>query len=81
MATLDYDNKLIGIANNTDKTTWGGIAHRNNDGAFLAVQERRLSNSSSKAPGVGFEPLRTYPSRVIYTYLSTPLLGVEAMQS
>lgn len=81
MATLDYDNKLIGIANNTDKTTWGGIAHRNDDGAFLAVQERRLSNSSSKAPAVGFEPLRTYPSRVIYTYLSTPLLGVEAMQS
>ena len=81
MATLDYDNKLIGIANNTDKTTWGGIAHRHDNGAFLAVQERRLSNSSSKAPAIGCEILCAYPSRVIDTYLSTPFLGVEAMQS
>lgn len=81
MATLDYDNKLIGIANNTDKTTWGGIAHRNDDGAFLAVQERRLSNSSSKALAIGFKTLCTYPSRVIYTYLCTPFWGIEAMQS
>jgi hypothetical protein len=81
MATLDYDNKLIGIANNTDKTTWGGIAHRNDNGAFLAVQERRLSNSSSKALAIGFETLCTYPSRVIYTCLCTPFWGIEAMQS
>ena len=46
MATLDGGNKLIGIANNTERTTWGGIAHRNGDGAFLAVQERRASNNS-----------------------------------
>ena len=78
MATLDYDNKLIGIANNTDKTTWGGIAHRNNDGAFLAVQERRLSNSSSKALAMGFETLCTCPSRVIHTYLCTPFLEYES---
>lgn len=46
MAPLDSSNKLIGIANNTERTTWGGIAHRTDDGAFLAVQERRSSNSS-----------------------------------
>ena len=47
MAPLDGGNKLIGIANNTERTTWGGIAHRYGDGAFLAVQERRASNNSS----------------------------------
>ena len=46
MAPLDSSNKLIGIANNTERTTWGGIAHRGDNGAFLAVQERRSSNSS-----------------------------------
>jgi len=51
MQTLDSSNKLIGISNNTAKTTWGGIAHRNDNGAFLAVQERRASNSSGMPPG------------------------------
>lgn len=46
LATLDSSNKLIGISNNTERTTWGGIAYRNDNGALLAVQERRLSNST-----------------------------------
>ena len=50
MAPLDSSNKLIGIANNTERTTWGGIAYRNDAGAFLAVQERRGASNSSSAP-------------------------------
>ena len=46
MMTMDSANVLIGIANNTEHTNWGGIAHRGDNNAFLAVQERRLSNAT-----------------------------------
>ena len=46
MMTMDGANVLIGIANNTEHTNWGGIARRGDNNAFLAVQERRLSNAT-----------------------------------
>lgn len=46
LSPMDDSNKLVAVSSNISKTTFGGIASKRDDGGFLAVQERRKSNST-----------------------------------
>ncbi|BDA43497.1 hypothetical protein COCOBI_04-5090 [Coccomyxa sp. Obi] len=69
LSPMDDSNKLVAVSSNINKTTFGGIAAKRDDGGFLAVQERRKSDSTGEELRPIIHELQVAPDLKSYTVL------------
>jgi hypothetical protein len=48
LTVLDSSNKLVALSSTANRTNYDGIAYRSDIGGFLAVQERRMSQTTGQ---------------------------------